>query len=166
MKFEKIETQAEALLSKLDIKGIPTPIEDIARALDIRISRAPSTDFSGLLIRKNGRALIGVNSSEAPVRQRFSIAHEIGHFILHPEKDAFVDFRKERNAAETRPPRERHADMFAAALLMPRKLVLRDFRRLAMDGISEEVIATLAKQYDVSEEAMRYRLINLSSLLR
>lgn len=164
MMIEKIESAAEQLLTQLDVHEIPTPIEEVARCLDIRISRAPSADFSGLLIRKDGRALIGVNSSEAPVRQRFTIAHEIGHFVLHPQKDAFVDYRKERSEGEVRSPRERHADMFAAALLMPRKKLLKDFRRLAKDGSSDAIIAVLAKQYAVSEEAMRYRLINLSSL--
>ncbi len=161
----RIEALAEKLLADHDIKGVPIPIEEVARSLGIRIARAPSTDFSGLLIRKDGHALIGVSSNEAPVRQRFTIAHEIGHFVLHPQKDAFVDFRKERGTGEAKPPRERHADMFAAALLMPRKMLIRDFKRLAKDGYTDEVTATLAKQYAVSEDAMRYRLINLSSLL-
>src|SRR2546430_15631384 len=111
MMLEKIESAAEQLLAKLNIGEVPTPLEDVARYLNIQISRAPSAEFSGLLIRKDGHALIGVNSSEAAVRQRFTIAHEIGHFLLHPQKDAFVDFRKERNSREIRPPRERHADM-------------------------------------------------------
>jgi Zn-dependent peptidase ImmA (M78 family) len=165
MMIEKIESAAEQLLARLNIREVPTPIEEIARSLDIRISRAPSADFSGLLIRKDGRALIGVNSNEAPVRQRFTIAHELGHFILHPQKDAFVDFRKELGEGETRPPRERHADMFAAALLMPRKILLKDFRRLAKDGYTDQTTATLARQYAVSEDAMRFRLINLNSLV-
>ena len=164
MLLETIELAAEQLLVKLAIREIPTPIEDVARSLDIRISRAPSADFSGLLIRKYGRALIGVNSSEAPVRQRFTIAHEIGHFILHPQQDAFVDFRKGKQQGETQLPRERHADMFAAALLMPRKNLLRDFRRLAKDGYTDEITETLAKQYAVSVDAMRFRLMNLNSV--
>lgn len=164
MIVENIESAAEQLLARLGVKEIPIPIEDVARSLHMRISRAPSRDFSGLLIRKDGRALIGVNSKEAPVRQRFTIAHEIGHFILHPKKDAFVDFRRERSEGEARPPRERHADMFAAALLMPRKHLLKDFRRLAKDGYTDQITATLAKQYAVSEDAMRYRLINLNSV--
>jgi Zn-dependent peptidase ImmA (M78 family) len=98
------------------------------------------------------------------VRQRFTIAHEIGHFILHPQKDAFVDHRKDRNGAEARPPRERHADMFAAALLMPRKHLLKEFRRLAKDGYTDQIPPTLAKLYAVSEEAMRFRLMNLNSI--
>lgn len=164
MLIEKIELAAEQLLAKIAIKEVPIPIEDVARALDIHISRAPSAEFSGLLIRKNGRALIGINSGEAPVRQRFTIAHEIGHFVLHPQKDAFVDFRTERGKGEAKPPRERHADMFAAALLMPRTSLLKDFRRLAKNGFSDHITATLARQYAVSEEAMRFRLMNLNSL--
>jgi len=165
MMVERIERAAEELLAELNIREVPTPIEDVARALEIHVSRAPSADFSGLLIRKNGRALIGVNSSEAPVRQRFTIAHEIAHFILHPQKDAFVDFRKERAEGEAKPARERQADMFAAALLMPRKMLMKDFRRLAKDGYTDRITMTLARQYGVSEDAMRFRLMNLSTLV-
>ncbi len=164
MIIEKIETQAEELLNKLEINDTPTPIEEVAEALNIRISKAPSADFSGILIRKDGKALIGVNSSEATVRQRFTIAHELGHFILHPQKDAFVDYRKEKT--EIRTSKERHADMFAAALLMPRQRLLKDFKRLAKDGFSESMIGMLAKQYAVSDDAMRIRLINLSGFAR
>lgn len=164
MIVEKIESAAEQLLAQLGVREIPVPIEEIARSLQMRVSRAPSRDFSGLLIRKDGRALIGINSREAPVRQRFTIAHEIGHFVLHPQKDAFVDYRRERGEGETRPPRERHADMFAAALLMPRKQLLKDFRRLAKDGYTDQITAALAKQYAVSEDAMRFRLLNLNSI--
>lgn len=164
MILEKIETKAEEILKEVGLRAIPTPIEDLAYKLNIKISKAPSTDFSGLLIRKDGHALIGINSNEAPVRQRFSIAHELGHFFLHPQQDAFVDFRKEAKKGEIRSPRERQADMFAAALLMPRQSLLKDFKRIAKEGMGEDTIEVLAKQYDVSEEAMRYRLINLSSV--
>jgi Zn-dependent peptidase ImmA (M78 family) len=165
MMIEKIESEAERLLSKLGITEVPVPIEEVAHLLGLRIRRAPSTEFSGLLLRKDGKALIGVNSSEAAVRQRFTIAHEIGHFVLHPQKDAFVDFRKSTGPpGEVRPPRERHADMFAAALLMPRKALLKDFRRLGRDIDTDNLTKTLSRCYFVSEDAMRFRLINLNAL--
>lgn len=160
----EIEKKAEEVLKDANVRSIPVPIEDVAYSLKIKISKAPSTDFSGLLIRKDGHALIGVNSSEAMVRQRFTIAHELGHFFLHPQKDTFVDYRKEVKGGEVRSPREKHADMFAAALLMPRESLLKDFKRMAKDGFSESLIGVLAKQYAVSEDAMRIRLINLSSV--
>ena len=161
MILETIESRAEEVLRKLNIKTLPVPVEDIAGKFQIRISRAPNSEFSGMLLRKGGHALIGVNSSESPVRQRFTVAHELGHFFLHPEKDAFVDYRDNKKGV-MRTPREKHANMFAAALLMPRKVLLKDFKSIAGDGFSEEDVTTLARRYEVSEDAMRFRLINLN----
>lgn len=159
---EKIEVKAEETLNSLNIKGTPVPIEEVATRLQLKISRAPSKDFSGLLIRKDGHALIGVNNDEAPVRQRFTIAHEIGHFLLHPTKDTFVDYRHdpEKNKG-SKPIKETEADMFAAALLMPRKNVTKDFLSLSKGLSDDEVRSILARRYEVSEDAMRYRLKNL-----
>ena len=161
MIFEKIEEKAEETLSEFDIKSIPIPVEEISSRLNIQISRAASKDFSGLLIRKDGHALIGVNSIEAPVRQRFTIAHELGHFFLHPQKDTFVDYRDNREDV-VRTPREREADMFAAALLMPRSSLVKDFKSLAKSGFTEDELQLLARKYQVSEKAMRFRLLNLN----
>lgn len=161
MILEQIELQAEGVLKKLNIKTLPIPVEEIAGKYQIKISRAPNSDFSGMLIRKDGRALIGVSNSESSVRQRFTIAHELGHFFLHPNKDAFIDYRDNKKDV-MRTPRERQANMFAAALLMPRHILLKDFRAIAKEGFSEEELQTLAKRYDVSEDAMRFRLMNLN----
>lgn len=163
MILEQIETRAETILKKLNIKSLPVPVEDIADKYQIRISRAPNKDFSGILIRKDGHALIGVNSEESSVRQRFTVAHELGHFFLHPNKDAFVDYRDNKEGV-VRTPREKQANMFAAALLMPRQTLLKEFRALAKEGFSEDELQILARKYDVSDDAMRYRLMNLNLL--
>lgn len=161
MILEQIEAKAEEVLDALRLKSIPVPVEVIAEHLKIMIRRAPSREFSGLLIRKDGRALIGVNSNEVAVRQRFTIAHELGHFLLHPKKDAFVDYRDNKNDIK-RDPKERQANMFAAALLMPRNLLAKDFRSFARRGFAETDLQMLAEKYQVSEDAMRFRLINLN----
>ena len=161
MILEKIESKAQEILNTLKIKSVPIPIEDVANKYNIKISRAPSKDFSGLLIRKDGSALIGVNSNEAAVRQRFTIAHELGHFFLHPQKDTFVDYRDNKNEV-MHTPRERQANMFAAALLMPRSFLEKDFRSFAKKGFTEIELQKLANKYQVSEDAMRIRLINLN----
>lgn len=160
---EKIETITEEILSSLNIRLSPVPVEEIASRIQIKISRASSEDFSGLLIRKDGHALIGVNSDEAPVRQRFTIAHELGHFFLHPQKDAFVDYRNHKDTKTDRLTtiKERQANMFAAALLMPRKNLIKDFAKLAKGLSDDEVSSILSKRYEVSEDAMRFRLKNL-----
>jgi len=54
--------------------------------------------------------------------------------------------------------------MFAAALLMPRKVLLRDFRAIAKYGFSDDELLDLARRYRVSEDAMRFRLINLRAI--
>ncbi len=167
MILKKIEGKAKETLDTIGIKTIPIPVEEIASKLNIKISRGPSKDFSGLLIRKDGSALIGVNNSEVPVRQRFTIAHELGHYFLHPQKDTFVDYRdnKEGDHKEkvTRTPREREADMFAAALLMPSEQIEKDFRSIITKrGFTEDELEALAQRYQVSEKAMRFRLLNLN----
>lgn len=160
---ENIETKAEQVLSDLNIKSTPVPVEEIASRAHIKISRAPSKDFSGLLIRKDGHALIGVSSDEAPVRQRFTIAHELGHFYLHPNKDAFVDYRNHKDSKKDAATtiKERQANMFAAALLMPRKNLTKDFRNIAKGLSDDEACTILAKRYEVSDDAMKFRLKNL-----
>lgn len=163
MIIEKIENTSEEILNKLNIKNIPVQVEEIASKLQIKISRAPSKDFSGLLIRKDGHALIGVNDNEAPVRQRFTIAHELGHFFLHPRKDTFVDYRDNKKDI-MRTAVEKQANMFAAALLMPRTLLEKDFRTLIKKGFGEAELMFLADKYQVSEDAMKFRLLNLNFL--
>ena len=163
MILEHIEAQAETILKKTGINTLPVPVEAIAAKYQIRIRRAPHPDFSGMLIRKDGLALIGVSTSEPLVRQRFTIAHELGHFFLHTDKDAFVDYRDNMKGI-VRTAREKEANMFAAALLMPRHTLLKDFRSLAKDGFSDDELSLLAKKYSVSEDAMRFRLINLNFL--
>jgi len=163
MILEHIETQAEAILKKAGINTLPVPVEEIAAKYQIRIRRAPHPAFSGMLIRKDGHALIGVSTSEPAVRQRFTVAHELGHFFLHTNKDAFVDYRDNMKGV-VRTPREKEANMFAAALLMPRQVLLKDFRAIAKGGLSDDELTTLAKRYAVSEDAMRFRLMNLNFL--
>ena len=161
MLTDHIESKAERVLKESRVGRLPVPVEKIAARHNILIRRARHTDFSGILIRKDGRALIGVNSSEAAARQRFTIAHELGHFFLHTRKAAFVDYRDNRSGV-ARTPREREANSFAAALLMPRRRLLRDFRTLGKKTLSADDLQNLARRYGVSDDAMRFRLINLS----
>lgn len=159
-RIEKIEFIAQDTLKRLKVSDLPIPIEEIASKLGVKISRAPSSEFSGMLIRKDGRALIGISSNEAPVRQRFTIAHELGHFLLHRQKDAFVDYRDNKSAI-MRTPREKQANAFAAALLMPKDQLVKDFRKFARNGFSDDELKLLAERYDVSVDSMRFRIMNL-----
>lgn len=160
MKNEEIEKIVVDLHEKMGIKQVPVPIEQIVESLGIKIKRAPSEDFSGLLLRKDGKALMGINDSEPHVRQRFTIAHELGHFYLHPAKDAFVDYRHTQGGG-VRSSKERQANIFAAAFLIPRITLIAEVNKRVSAGIFDAEIEELAKKYDVSKESMNYRLLNL-----
>lgn len=166
MTVKDIELKAQKLLDDLNFSNVPVPVDKIAQAHGIEISDAPSDEFSGILIRKDGKSLLGVNSKESEVRQRFTIAHELGHYFLHGNKDVFVEHREADNGVKKekkpRDLKEVQANMFAAALLMPREKLEKDFIAITKNGILEEHhIESLALKYDVSAQAMNFRLLNL-----
>lgn len=159
-----IEERAEKVLSDFGIASIPIDVITIAKKSNILIRKARSEKFSGLLYRKDDTAFMAISSSESDVRQRFTIAHELGHFFMHPNKDTFVDFRdNKKNIA--RGIKEIQANQFAAALLMPRKFIEKDVKNFKETGFNDEAIKFLAQKYHVSEDAMSFRLINLNMLI-
>jgi Zn-dependent peptidase ImmA (M78 family) len=127
-------------------------------------------DVSGMLVREQDRVVIGVNLSHPDTRRRFTIAHEIGHLVLHRGRPLLVDpvrinLRDSRSSLAT-DLEEIEANSFAAELLMPKSLVLRNFRELADGGVQslDRIKQDLAHGFGVSEQAMEYRLANLGLL--
>jgi Zn-dependent peptidase ImmA (M78 family) len=128
---------------------------------------------SGFALRDNDRRYIGVNTQTSRRRQRFTIAHELGHLLLHKGKQIIVDqavlrvdLRNDLSSMGT-DLEEIGANTFAAALLMPEPIVARhvdDFIRADGDIAREDLITELARTFDVSAEAVGYRLINLGIL--
>src|SRR5690349_25178450 len=89
-----VEAAARRLLNKVDVREPPVPVERLAREAGALISYQPfeAEDVSGLLYRAAGAApVIGVNSSNSQVRQRFTIAHELGHLTLHEGHDLILE---------------------------------------------------------------------------
>lgn len=161
----------EALLARAEIAGPPVPVEHIAHQVGAVVSYQPfdSDDISGLLYRTEGAApVIGVNSTNAKVRQRFTIAHELGHLHLHAghslilERQMHVNFR-DATSATTSNKEEAEANQFAAELLMPRKLLEASLAGLlASRPLSDAAIVTrLATRFEVSRQAMEFRLAGL-----
>ncbi len=142
-------------------------MEKIADALGLKLRRAPAeVDLSGFLYRdrKQKRATIGVNSTHHPNRQRFTVGHELGHYLLHDRDGIHVDRRFEiklRNAksSEGTDDEEKEANLFAAELLMPQAFLLKDITELGqVDLENEESLRQLAEQYRVSTQALSFRL--------
>ncbi|MDP2598863.1 MAG: ImmA/IrrE family metallo-endopeptidase [Candidatus Liptonbacteria bacterium] len=163
MNAKEIEQKAQDVVGALKLSAAPVDVEKIAILHGIEVGRAPSPKFSGILIRKNGKSLLGLNSSESDVRQRFTVAHELGHYFLHGNRDVFVEYRENKKRLGQRHSlKEMQANMFAAALLMPEEQLKKDVTAMEKSGILENChIEVLARKYDVSEQAMNIRLINL-----
>ena len=153
----EVEVIAEDLLSQIfGIKlELPIKLESIAKFLDLTILIGDFQDeqIDGVFERSTKR--IVVSSSAPQVRKRFTVAHEIGHFVLHSEMDKEIFFRsKSRNISMEMDNIEREANAFAAIILMPRDLTISQWR-------VTRNLSVLASRFGVSKEAMQYRLKGL-----
>lgn len=136
----------------------PIPIEDIAKAhgLSVSYGEFAEADVSGILKRKDGGGDVYISSREPGYRQTFTIAHELGHLILH-EKEKKEEILYRRDTINlTREDRliESEANWFAASLLMPEE-VFTEYWNATKD------ISLLADYFGVSPTAVRLRIKNL-----
>jgi Zn-dependent peptidase ImmA (M78 family) len=161
--------RAQQLLARLGIESAPTPVEKVAKALGAQVRFSPFDDeLAGMVYVKDGVPIIGVNSLHHPNRQRFTIAHELGHLELHREiitskvhvdKNFPVLMRDPKSATGTE-LLEIQANQFAAELLMPRKLIDQVLAGKKFDIDDEGPIEELAKKFRVSKQALEYRIRN------
>ncbi len=167
----QIEELADGILRETSIITIPVDLQKIATQHGIKIVPYNLTDdVSGLLVIKNGKVVIGYNDKQSNVRQRFTIAHELGHYFLaHQRGGLFVDTYKNdqkvlyrnNDSSTGEDLQEREANAFAAALLMPRKVVIEKIATLNIDPKVDDDLTSLATQFGVSTQAMTYRVMNV-----
>lgn len=160
--MKTVEKIVEEIITKLNIISAPVNVEEIAERCNVQVRRASAKNISGLLYRKDGVAFMAINSEEPIVRQRFTIAHELGHFFLHHAKDTFIEYRDNKKKV-VRGFKEVEANSFAASLLMPQDFLKRDVGA-NKHALSEDDVKSLANKYKVSEIAMTYRLTHLNLL--
>lgn len=150
----------------------PVPVRAVAAALDIvEIKEAQTQAFEGALIMPDNRGLgaIVVNAAASPFRQRFTIGHELGHFLsLHHRPTASLGFAcTTRDLGVGWAPRtfeddlhrrqEAEANRFAIALLAPHSRMRR-----ALVGIPDLAkVVALADELEVSREATARRYCEL-----
>jgi Zn-dependent peptidase ImmA (M78 family) len=166
MTLRDIEKRAAALLEQHSHENPPIDVVRLCQQLGIEvIPEELDEEISGILLLQQ-QPVIAVNRTHSRARQRFTIAHEIGHFVLHrTRKDAvFVDraamhFRNQVSSTGL-DPNEVAANHFAAALLMPQRMLEEDLRSID-ESIADVHVIQLAKKYGVSEQAMNIRLARL-----
>ncbi|MDX1752011.1 MAG: ImmA/IrrE family metallo-endopeptidase [Salinimicrobium sediminis] len=175
MNLEIIEKKAIEVLENFDGKKAPINVEKIARMMGLEVIEDDlGENVSGVLFIRDGKGIIGYNPEENinATRKRFTIAHELGHYVMHRlENDVFVDnkqfrveFNRDKRSSTGEVKHEREANAFAAALLMPKHLLQKEIEKMSFDlinEIEEDIIEALANKFKVSKQAMTYRMLNL-----
>ena len=142
---------------------LAVPIEQLCRQLDIgKIERIATSAFEAALVMDEHKAAgsILLAAGRMPQRERYSLAHELGHFLLpshrptaaRPFQCSLADFHQlnERDRSQ-RVRIEAEANRFAAQLLMPPTRVRRQIGRSCA---SLQAIVSMAREFGVSKEAM------------
>ena len=168
---KELRPRATQLLRRCDISSPPVPVDVIAKSLGATLRFAPfDGELAGMLVRDedNDRVVIGVNSLHHLHRQRFTIAHECGHLRLHQGKRVHIDrtFRVNRRdgmSSQAIDPEEIEANRFAAELLMPFKMIIEDLTERDLDVEDESELKVLADRYQVSLQALTFRITNVIS---
>mgnify|MGYP000993290245 CR=1 FL=1 len=152
--YKQLESVANVTLEHFNQQNLEyTNVISIANQLGYTvISTDFENDISGMVVNSKDEKTIYINNNDTPERQRFTIAHEIGHILLHHIEDDeyFVDYRnKERYDSK-----EFEADNFAANLLMPKDKSIEVWQ-----GTRD--VDDFAKTMKVSRAAASIRLMNL-----
>lgn len=166
------EDHAQRLLNELNITAVPVPVEKIPKLLGAQLRYSPLDDeLSGMAFVKDGTPIIGVNALHHPNRQRFTIAHEIGHLCLHRDhitNAVHVDkgfpvsvLNRDATSAAGTERLEIEANQFAAALLMPKRVLDQILAETRIDIDDEAALKTCAKKFKVSKATLEFRIRNL-----
>jgi Zn-dependent peptidase ImmA (M78 family) len=150
--------RAREVLKMLGIKDAPVDVIQVAKVVGFTVLQYPFAETtSGVTFIEGDVKAIGVNEAHARTRQRFSVAHELGHFLSgHTSYDhqaMHIEDRPEWLNPQNR--QESEANDFAAELLMPEQFLKVDVAKHGLD------IPFLAQRYQVSEQAMWIQLIDL-----
>jgi hypothetical protein len=143
-------------------KSLPVPVMSLPAMLGIKMRGAfLSNGISGMLEKSGESFLLTINATDPDTRQRFTLAHEIGHYMLHRHLvgDGLDDDRAYRSTEIGKyhntligPKEEREANKFAANLLMPRDAINRERAK------DEATVASMAKLFGVTGQAMSIRM--------
>lgn len=166
--------KAEELIENQGIKQAPVDLIKIANNFEILIHEIPlEDDLSGMALKEEDQFLIVINKKHHEKRKRFTLAHELGHIILHAdqlEKGVHVDkanqvLRRDISSSAGIDKMEIEANSFAASLLMPESLLpLNEIGSYSLEEIlGASLIDKLAKEFKVSNSAMHWRLFGLFS---
>ncbi|MCY4184258.1 MAG: ImmA/IrrE family metallo-endopeptidase [Rhodobacteraceae bacterium] len=145
--------------------NVPVDVEGIPEKLGIKYEMADlDRNLSGMLLHTNGTFRIIVSANDPISRRRFTLTHEIGHYMLHRKLigDGLHDnriYRSEKGSRfynkKIKARHETEANKFAAYLLMPREKIHNEWNHRNKD---QKKIPEMAELFGVSKQAMAIRL--------
>lgn len=144
--------QANRLLEHFAIASDAVPEEIVSELPRLRVEREHDLPVSGAANWNGQYWIITLNADETPYRQRFSLMHEFKHIVDHTTKHFLYSERRGSTAYDQA---ERVANYFAACLLMPKRVIKREWCSSSQD------LTTFADRFRVSPIALRYRLQEL-----
>lgn len=102
---------------------------------------------------------IFVNKTDPAYRQTFTVAHELGHYLLGHDASKYGVLPRWQAPGAEKEPEEKEADCFAANLLVPEEMLKKTMREYGLTLKDEEI---LARMFGVSKDVMHYRLLRVS----
>lgn len=178
--YRSINSKTKALLKQHGKYEIAIDVFALVEDMGIELIFEPLPDgTSGLISIDENNTKIVVNENHHPNRQRFTAAHEIGHYELHRNlRSMFLDGSFSKGISEKNSNNKKtfhrdgkshtgdnevevEANRYAAALIMPEELVFQEIKMLSIDLADEFDVKRLAQKFKVSEQAMTHRVGSL-----
>lgn len=160
--------EAKKIINKFGLTEPFIDVKEIAIKLGAQvIMQANEEDLSGMIFVSDNGIVIGVNSLHPETRQRFTIAHEIGHMVMHMhilegtphiDKKFGVQLNRDKRSSLGNDLLEIQANKFAAELLMPSQMIKKEIKNTYIDIEKDDDVKALADKYKVSSQAMSIRL--------
>ena len=159
MVITNIASKVNELRKKYSLNTIPVDLNKVTSKENFDVIEMDFSEFenkvnrqiSGILYISGETKQILVNMRDNDRRRNFTVAHELGHYYLHYDKnkedEVFVSFRGDSN------PREAEANRFAAELLIPSEKLRKEHELTLFPTISD-----FASKFNVSIQAMRIKL--------
>lgn len=173
MTYNKVKSEAENFCIENDINEAPVEIIRVCNELGIKVFETYlKENISGLIVvdnkvweEYNSDKFILVNLAEPATRRRFTIAHELAHYVLHREDGLLYKHRDMNDGSGNKDRIEKEADYFASNILMPEKLIrehIKYVRDHSFGKLPGFIIAKdIADMFAVSESAAEVRLRQL-----
>ena len=142
------------ILENVDmLDKVPIDIVKVANSLGVKVYNCEfeRQGTSGAITNENGKYSIYVKADDAKVTQRYMVAHEIGHFVLHKKDIKDVHYDDVLLRGKFSNDMDEEANYFASCLLMNEEALLKICNLLDDKN-------RLAKIFEVSERVMKNRL--------